>query len=42
MSGGWGLLLGVLRARSGGMVAPYVAHVCADATIAVLAVALLL
>ncbi len=28
LSGGWGLPLGVLRARSGGMVAPYV-HTCA-------------
>lgn len=41
MSGGWGLLLGVLRVISRGMAAPYVAHVAADATIGVVAVALL-
>ncbi|GAB1513566.1 hypothetical protein JCM33774_56080 [Actinophytocola sp. KF-1] len=41
MSGGWGLLLGVLRVISRGMAAPYVAHVCADATIGVVAVAVL-
>lgn len=42
LAGVWGLMLGVLRHRGGGMAAPYVAHVCADATIAVLAVTLLL
>lgn len=41
MSGVWGLFLGVLRVVGGGMAAPYVAHVGADLTIAVLAVALL-
>lgn len=41
MSGGWGLCLGVLRLKSGGMAAPYVAHIAADTTIAVTAVAFL-
>jgi membrane protease YdiL (CAAX protease family) len=41
MSGGWGLLLGVLRVISRGMAAPYAAHVCADATIGIVAVAML-
>ena len=30
---GWGLVLGVLRLRTGGMLQTYLAHVCADATI---------
>lgn len=30
----WSVVLGYLRHRSGGMLAPLVAHVCADATIA--------
>lgn len=33
MAGAWGVLLGVMRWRTGGIVAPYVAHVAADATI---------
>lgn len=33
MAGAWGLLLGVMRWRTGGLLAPYVAHVAADATI---------
>jgi membrane protease YdiL (CAAX protease family) len=41
MAGGWGLLLGVLRHTSRGMAAPYLAHVAADCTIAVVALALL-
>jgi membrane protease YdiL (CAAX protease family) len=41
MAGGWGVFLGVLRLKSGGMAAPYVAHIAADTTIAVLAVTLL-
>ena len=33
MAGTWGLLLGVMRWRTQGLLAPYVAHVAADATI---------
>ena len=33
MAGGWGLLLGLMRWRTRGLLAPYVAHVTADATI---------
>lgn len=33
MAGGWGLALGILRWRTGGIVAPYLAHVAADLTI---------
>lgn len=33
MAGSWGVLLGVLRWRTRGLLAPYVAHVAADATI---------
>lgn len=33
MAGAWGLLLGVMRWRTKGLLAPYVAHVAADATI---------
>ena len=36
MAGSWGLLLGVLRWRTRGLLAPYVAHVAADATIFVM------
>lgn len=35
----WGVMLGVLRKRSGGLVAPIAAHAVADATIAVLVLA---
>ena len=33
MAGSWGLLLGFMRWRTRGLLAPYVAHVAADATI---------
>ena len=33
MAGGWGILLGLMRWRTGGLLAPYVAHVAADVTI---------
>jgi uncharacterized protein len=33
LAGVYGVMLGALRMRSGGMLAPWVAHVCADATI---------
>lgn len=33
MAGSWGVLLGVLRHRTQGILAPYVAHVAADLTI---------
>ena len=33
MAGAWGLLLGFMRWRTRGLLAPYVAHVAADATI---------
>ena len=33
MAGGWGVLLGLMRWRTQGLLAPYVAHVAADATI---------
>ena len=33
MAGTWGLLLGVMRWRTRGVLAPYLAHVAADATI---------
>ncbi len=36
MAGAWGLLLGVMRVRSRGLLAPYVTHVAADATIVLL------
>ncbi|SDU22044.1 CPBP family intramembrane glutamic endopeptidase [Amycolatopsis keratiniphila] len=39
MAGVWGYLLGVLRVRSGGLLLPYIAHIGADATIAVITVA---
>jgi membrane protease YdiL (CAAX protease family) len=41
LAGGWGLLLGVLRHTSRGMAALYLAHIAADCTIAVVALALL-
>lgn len=36
MAGAWGLLLGVMRIRSRGLLAPYVTHIAADATIVLL------
>lgn len=36
MAGAWGLLLGVMRVRSRGLLAPYVTHIAADATIVLL------
>lgn len=36
LAGTWAVMLGVLRRRTGGLLAPVVAHVVADATIAVL------
>lgn len=36
LAGGWGFLLGLLRMRAGGLLAPTLAHVVADATIAAL------
>jgi membrane protease YdiL (CAAX protease family) len=33
MAGSWGILLGVLRCRTRGILAPYLAHVAADLTI---------
>ncbi|MCY7401568.1 MAG: CPBP family intramembrane metalloprotease [Nocardioides sp.] len=36
MAGAWGLLLGVMRVRSRGLLAPYVTHLAADATIVLL------
>ena len=33
MAGGWGVLLGLMRWRTQGLLAPYVAHVAADGTI---------
>lgn len=38
LAGTWGLMLGALRLRSGGMLAPILAHVIADATIALLVI----
>ena len=29
----WGVFLGILRKRSGGMIAPLAGHICADLTI---------
>lgn len=34
LAGGWAVLLGLLRRRAGGLLAPVMAHVVADATIA--------
>lgn len=36
MAGAWGLLLGVMRVRGRGLLAPYVTHIAADATIVLL------
>lgn len=36
MAGEWGILLGLMRWRTHGLLAPYVAHVAADATIFVM------
>lgn len=36
LAGSWGVMLGMLRRRSGGLLAPVVAHVVADAVIAAL------
>ncbi|RJQ73862.1 CPBP family intramembrane metalloprotease [Pseudonocardiaceae bacterium YIM PH 21723] len=41
MAGSWAVVLGVLRHRTKGILAPYLAHVCADAAIGILAVTLL-
>ena len=40
LAGIWGGMLGVLRARTGGLLAPVLAHVVADATIAYLIISL--
>lgn len=37
----WGLLLGILRLRTGGIGIPYLVHVTANATIGTLAITLL-
>jgi membrane protease YdiL (CAAX protease family) len=37
MAGCWGLVLGIIRVRSRGILIPYVVHVCVDAVIAALA-----
>ncbi|ATL72053.1 CPBP family intramembrane metalloprotease [Nocardia terpenica] len=42
MTATWGLVLGIVRVRTGGVGIPYVIHVFADATIGVLAALLLL
>jgi CAAX protease family protein len=39
LSGVYGLMLGLLRLRAGGMLAPWIAHVAADLTIFVLLLA---
>lgn len=36
LAGGWAVLLGLLRRRAGGLLAPVLAHVVADTTIAIL------
>lgn len=36
MAGMWGLLLGIMRLRSRGLLAPYVSHIAADVTIVLL------
>ncbi len=38
----WGLLQGLLRDRSGGLLAPIIAHIVADASIAIIALVLLM
>ncbi|WP_323746549.1 CPBP family intramembrane glutamic endopeptidase [Catenulispora pinisilvae] len=41
MAGTWGLALGTLRLQTRGMLWPYLTHVCADATIGIIATLLL-
>lgn len=41
LAGSWGLALGVIRLRTRGLLWPYIAHVCADTAIAVIAIAML-
>lgn len=41
MAAAWGLALGIIRVHSGGILLPYLVHVCANAVIGVLALALL-
>ncbi len=41
LAGGWGLVLGVIRVRSGGIALAYATHVCANAAIGILVVAVL-
>lgn len=41
MAAGWGLVLGVLRLRTGGILVPYLVHVTANVVIGSLAVLLL-
>jgi membrane protease YdiL (CAAX protease family) len=41
LAGGWGLALGVIRLQTRGILWSYLAHICADATIAFIAVAML-
>ena len=41
MAGGWGLVLGIIRVRSGGIGLSYATHVCANAAIGILAAAVL-
>ncbi|MFJ8860522.1 lysostaphin resistance A-like protein [Streptomyces sp. NPDC102451] len=41
LAGIYGVFLGIIRMRSEGMLAPYVAHVCADVTIGALSVVVL-
>ena len=36
LAGVWAVMLGLLRRRAGGILAPFMAHVVADATIAVI------
>lgn len=41
LAGVWALMLGMLRRHAGGLLAPFIAHVVADATIAVIVLAFL-
>ena len=41
MAATWGLALGIIRVRSEGILLPYLVHVCANAAIGILALALL-
>lgn len=41
MSGGWGLILGIVRLRTGGILAVYLIHILADTTIGLLGLVLL-